>query len=124
MKNLYKNLLSGLCLILVSIPCFAKSEQIAIGLFIDSTLEDERPSKGNRAPAVSVICTIDFENHRIELSSSEFITAYELWDEDGTYVIRSNALDSEFADFISGLSGVYQLRLIGVEHAYIGYIDL
>ncbi len=124
MKNLYKNLLSGLCLILVSIPSFAKSEQIAIGLFIDSTFEDERPSKGNRAPSVSVIGTIDFENHRIELSSSEFILAYELWDEDGTYVIGSNASDSEFVDFISGLSGVYQLRLIGVEHVYVGYLDL
>lgn len=124
MKNLYKYLLSGLCLILISIPSFAKSEQIAIGLFIDSTIVDDAPSKGNRAPAVSVIGTIDFENHRLELSSSEFITAYELWDEDGTYVIGSYGSDSEFVDFMSGLSGVYQLRLIGVEHVYVGYLEL
>lgn len=44
----------------------------------------EYHKKGHRIPSARKECTIDFENHRIELSTSEFILSYELWDEDGT----------------------------------------
>ena len=124
MKNLYKNLFLGFCLSLVSISAFAGSDSISIGMTISQVDEEEHPLKGWRIPSSPEECTIDFENHCIVLSSSEFIITYELWDEEGTYIIGSNASDSEFVDFMSGLSGVYQLRLIGVEHVYVGYLEL
>lgn len=124
MKNLYKNLFLGFCLSLVSISAFAGSDSISIGMTISQVEEEEHPLKGWRIPSSPKECTIDFENHCIELSSSEFIIAYELWDEEGTYIIGSNASDSEFVDFMSGLSGMYQLHLIGVEHVYVGHLEL
>lgn len=124
MKKFYKYLFLGFSLVGTSVATFASIHEPSIGIQVFEKPEPkEETPRGCRTPSLPIECTIDFENHCIELSSSEFILAYELWDEDGTYVIGSNASDSEFVDFISGLSGVYQLRLIGVEHVYVGYLE-
>lgn len=119
--------MSAMCLTLVSISSFAGSpETITIKMNeVGHGEEDvERPPKGFRIPSSPKECTIDFENHRIELSTFEFILSYELWDEDGTYPIESFASDSEFVEILSGESGAYQLRLVGEDRVYLGYIEL
>lgn len=123
MKKLLLMLMTIICS-LWHFQTLAASDSTQITLQAERPDKNDSSEKGHRMPFAPIICTIDFKNHRIELSSSEFIIAYELWDEDGTYVIGSNASDSEFVDFISGLSDLYQLRLIGVEHVYIGYLEL
>ena len=69
-------------------------------------------------------CTIDFENHRIETSIPYDIIAYELWDEDGVDTIVSYPSDYDIVEFMSTVSGAFQLRLITVERTYVGYLDL
>lgn len=81
------------------------------------------PSKGMRIPSVPVVCTIDFEHHLISAAPYE-ITTYELWDEDGHAPLVSYDSDYEFVEFISGLSGNYQLRLVTNQRIYVGYLDL
>lgn len=119
--------MSAICLTLVSMSTFAEtSETISIEMNeVGHGEEDhEHPPKGFRMPVASTRCTIEFENLRIELSTSEIILTYELWDEDGITLMASFASDYEFVDFLSGLSGGYQLRLIGEDHVYIGYLEL
>ena len=123
MKTFYKYFLSGICLSIASVSAVAESETIIISMNDGREIKD-LPSKGARKPPVSIICTIDFEKHSIATSIQFDITGYELWDEDGVYPIASYDTDSEFVDFLSEQSGVYQLRLVGEEHAYIGYIEL
>ncbi len=77
-----------------------------------------------RIPTTPILCTIDFENHRIELSTTDFITTYELWDEDGMFLLASYTTDSEFVGNLSNLTGAYQLRLVGEDHIYMGYLEL
>ncbi len=115
-----------MCLTLVSVSSFAGTTPISIVMNeIGHGEEDiEYPNKGHRIPSKPIECTIDLDNHRIELTTSEFITTYELWEEDGTYPIATCASDSEFVEFLSVLSGEYQLRLVGEEHVYIGYLEL
>ncbi len=125
MKNFYKYLISGLCLSFASLSAFAVHESISLGISIQEDNEEEDlPSKGFRIPSSHKECTIDFQNHRIGLSTSEIILTFELWDEDGITLMASFASDHGFVDFLSGLSGGYQLRLIGEDHVYIGYLEL
>ena len=94
------------------------------------TLQPEGPDKGHehekghRMPSAPFICTIDFENPRIETSIPYRITAYELWDEDCDYPIVSYANDYKLVDYMANASGVFQLRIVTTERTYIGYIDL
>ena len=94
------------------------------------TLQPEGPDKGDehekgyRMPSAPFICTIDFENHRIETSIPYNITIYELWDEDGVSPIVSYANDYELVDYMANASGVFQLRVITAKRIYVGYIDL
>lgn len=125
MKRIFVLLIIGANLLASSLPTVAASEDQTIEMMVDEEPEvGERPSKGIRMPSHSKECTIDFGNHRIELSTSEFILSYELRDEDGTLTLASYASDAEFVEFLSGVSGTYQLRLIGEEHVYIGYLEL
>lgn len=125
MKKLFVSLLSGICLTIVSTGALAAMEPINIGLSPSDEVKDpEHPSKGQRLPAAPVICTIDFENHRIVTSIPYEITAYELWDEEGNASIASYPTDYDLVEYMSGLSGVFQLRLVTSEYAYIGYLDL
>lgn len=126
MKKSLVSLLSGLCLTLVSINAFAGLKLIDIGLIIFQEVEKDKdpPSKGYRAPEVSVICTIDFENHRIATSLPYEITTYELWDEYGEIPIVSYASDSDLVEYMEYTSGIFQLRLITSEQTYLGYLDL
>ena len=127
MKKLLISLLSGLCLAIVSINAFAISNQIDIGLFVFHYTEEEReepPSKGYRIPAAPVICTIDFENHRIVTSIPDEIISYDLWNEDGEATIASYSTDYELIRYLANTIGVFQLRLITSEHTYVGYLDL
>ena len=75
-------------------------------------------------PAAPVICTIDFDSHRIATSIVYEITAYELWDEDGNVPLVSYTDDYEFVDYLSGVSGEFQLRIITSACVYAGHIDL
>ena len=113
-------------MVLASIPMYAGSNPIRIGLSDMQQVEeeDERPSKGYRVPAAPVICTIDFESHRIATSIPYEIIAYELWDEDGTAQIVSFASDYDLVEYMSCMSGAFQLRLVSSERTYVGYIDL
>lgn len=119
-------MLSGICLTIISTGALAATEPINIGLTIVQEVDKgkEFPSKGQRLPAASVICTIDFENHRIVTSIPYAITAYELWDEERDASIVSYPTDYELVEYISCLSGVFQLRLVTSEGVYIGYLDL
>lgn len=84
----------------------------------------DMPSKGKRIPSAPITCMIDFENHRIETSIPYNITAYELWDDDGIDTIVSYTSDYDIVEFMTTVSGVFQLRLITVERNYVGYLEL
>ena len=126
MKTLIKHLLSGLCLTLVSISAFARSETISLGKIDNGYGEEDMdpPNRGHRIPSPATTCTIDFDNHRIETSIPYEITAYELWDEDGIDTIVSYPSDYDIVELMSTVSGAFQLRLITVEYTYIGYLEL
>ncbi len=120
-----------LTLMMIAIICSLWHFQtLAVSVKTEITLQDERPDKGiqpdkgHRIPSAPVICTIDFENHRIETSIPYEIIAYELWDEDGIDTIVSYPSDYDIVEFMSTVSGAFQLRLITVEHTYIGYLEL
>lgn len=94
------------------------------------TLQPEDPDKGDehekgyRMPSAPFICTIDYDNHRIETSIPYEITAYELCDEDVYSPTISYASDYELVEYMANASGVFQLRVVTAERTYVGYIDL
>ena len=96
----------------------------------DITLQAEQPDehkvplKGHRMPSTQYICTIDFNNYRIETTIPYDIIAYELWNEDGAGMSASYSTDYEIVEFMDGLSGEYQLRIVTTQHAYTGYLEL
>ena len=75
-------------------------------------------------PAAPVICTIDFDSHRIATSIAYEITAYELWDEDGVSPIVSYPSDYDIVEYMSRLAGVFQLRIVTSDRTYAGYLEL
>ncbi len=124
MKTLQKIIL-GISIATYAFASFALPKTPTIEIIVNEAPDNVGPpNKGMRTPSSPKECTIDFDNHRIELPTSEFISAYELWDVDGTYVIASYASEPEFVDFLYELTGEYQLRLNGEDHVYIGYLEL
>lgn len=125
MKKFCKYLFLGLSLASPSVASIASTHEPTVQIRVceDPDIKEE-PNRGKRIPSSPIECTIDFQNLRIELSSTEYINSFEVWDEEGVYPIASYDYDSEFVDFLSGLSGVYQIQLVGEEHVYIGYIEL
>ena len=101
------------------------SKQIVVTLKTDEKPDKpELPIKGSRTPEAPIMCLIDFSSLQIEVSGSPVILSYELWDEDGEYVITSYTDDSEMVMYLIGLSGTYQLRLTTEGGTYIGYLYL
>ena len=120
-----KYLLSAFCLTLATIPALAESQSITLSSHCTGDPEwNENNPYGPRMPAAPVICTIDFDSHRIATSIVYEITAYELWDEDGNVPLVSYTDDYEFVDYLSGVSGEFQLRIITSACVYAGHIDL
>ena len=123
-----KKIVSTLFAIMMSLWQF---QNIAASQTIDVTLNVEEPpdkggepQKGQRMPAVPDMCTIDFDNHRIYTSIPCEITAYELCDEDGMETIVTYISDYELVEYMSEVTGVFQLRLVVSERVYVGYIEL
>ena len=117
----------GLCLTIFTITAFAESRQLSIPMLASSKGEPEEkdwPSKGHRIPAATEICTIDFDSFSIVTSFPNEITTYELWNEDSNVLLVSYASDYELVEYMSRINGTYLLRLVTVEGAYIGYIEL
>lgn len=85
---------------------------------------EERPDKGHRSSSIEAICVIDFSSMGISFSEPYAVIAYELWDEDGEYVIASYSDDYEMVMYLTSLSGTYQLRLTTEGGTYIGYLYL
>lgn len=82
-----------------------------------------QPSKGHRMPSYTM-CTVDFTTENIESNTQYAVTTYELWDEEGEVMLASYTSDNELVEYMSGISGPYQLRLVTEEYLYIGYIEL
>ena len=82
----------------------------------------DRPKKGNRMPAQKETCVIDFVNVSIRSTILNEIISYELWDETGEYIVMTYWDDADMVEFISTLTGCYQLRLVTVDTSYTGYI--
>lgn len=80
--------------------------------------------KGHRTPAAWSECIVSFTDNCIETSVAMDILSYELWDEDGESMLVSCATDHELVEFMSCISGSYQLRLVTEEYLYIGYVNL
>lgn len=117
--------MSAFCLTLATIPALAESQSITLSSHCTGDPEwNENNPYGPRMPAAPVICTIDFDSHRIATSIVYEITAYELWDEDGNVPLVSYTDDYEFVDYLSGVSGEFQLRIITSACVYAGHIDL
>lgn len=102
----------------------AVSDSTQIPLQPEGPDKNDLPEKGYRMPSAPFICTIDFENHRIETSLPYNIIAYELWDEDGDSPIVSYANDYEMVECMANDSGVFQFRIVTDERTYVGNIDL
>lgn len=120
-----KYLLSAFCLTLATIPALAESQSITLSSHCTGDPEwNENNPYGPRMPAAPVICTIDFDSHRIATSIAYEITAYELWDEDGVSPIVSYPSDYDIVEYMSRLAGVFQLRIVTSDRTYAGYLEL
>ena len=124
MKNFINHLLSALCLIFVSLPIFAESGSLTIDVTTIDENREEHPEKGPRTPSAPTVCTIDFDNHRIETSIPYAVTAYELWEDEGIAIIVSYPSDYDMVEYMSGQTGVYQLRIVTSDGTYAGYLEL
>lgn len=124
MKKIVIIFLLGICLTIISLPVEADSESITISLGTEDPDRTDPDPKGLRTPVAPNICTIDYGNHCITSTIPYEIIAYELWDEEGHAPLVSYKSDYEFVEFISGLSGNYQLRLVTNQRVYVGYLDL
>lgn len=85
---------------------------------------NRRPDKGNRMPSVPITCFVYFSSNQIEVSTTIPIISYQLWDEEGESMIAAYTSDSQLVQLMTGLQGVYQLRLEADEYIYIGEIEL
>ena len=122
MKNFINHLLSALCLIFISLPIFAEDHSSSMQIFISE--QPDEHNKGTRTPAAPTVCTIDFDNHRIETSIPYAVTAYELWEDEGIAIIVSYPSDYDMVEYMSGQTGVYQLRIVTSDGTYAGYLEL
>lgn len=118
-------------LILLSIIFFeAKAnsdDEILVDMEEDSSSTDtkeDNTSKGRRSAPRHIPCIIDFVNHTITISSNSEIEAYEIWNTDGEVGIASFDNEYDAVEFLSGVTGDYQIRLYSASHLYIGYVSL
>lgn len=118
-------------LILASIICFeAKStsdDEILVDLEEDSSYTDtkrDNTSKGRRSAPRHIPCIIDFVNHTITISSNSEIESYEIWNTEGEVAFASFDNEYDVIEFLSGITGEYQIRLYSASHLYIGYVNL
>lgn len=98
--------------------------QVTLTTQVNNNNHIRPPEKGNRKPSSPLISIVDFASGHIEVSTPTPIISYELWDEEGETSIAAYPSDSELVQFMTGLDGVYQLRLVTDEYIYIGYIEL
>lgn len=81
-------------------------------------------SRGRRTPARHIYCLIDFDVKGISIENDTEILSYELWNEEGESLIVAYPEDEQMVEFMSGLKGTYQLRLVTEECLYVGYVEL
>ena len=102
----------------------AASDSTQITLQPEGPDKGDKPDKGHRIPSAPIICMIDFEHNRILTSIPFEITDYELWEEVGDASIISYPSDCELVEYMAGITGVYMLRIVTSERAYVVYIEL
>jgi len=127
MKKLHTYLMIALSLIMgfgITANAEISSNQLIVYLNSDDYDIPEESPKGWRAPSKPATCTIDFTTLSITSNRVSSVLSYELWDEEGETSIAAYPSDSELVQFMTGLDGVYQLRLVTDEYIYIGYIEL
>lgn len=103
----------------------ASTENITITLTQeDSGYDDDNSGKGKRSAPAPVFCVVNFTESTIETSIPTDITLYEIRDEEGETIITSYTDDSDMTNYLSCITGTYQLRLVTDTYTYIGYITL
>lgn len=84
----------------------------------------DAPPKGKRMPSAPVYCIIDINGLSVTTSASEDMEYYEVYDAVGTVLLSSFNDETAFVDYLSELTGEYQIRLKSQNHSYIGNILL
>lgn len=102
----------------------ASTENITITLTQEDSSIKDRPEKGKRSAPAPVFCIVNFTESTIETSIPTDITLYEIRDEEGETIITSYTDDSDMTNYLSCITGTYQLRLVTDTYTYIGYITL
>lgn len=88
------------------------------GEYVDS------PDKGHRSMPLSIICVINFCDKTINVTTIQDILTYEVLNSDGEYVVFSSADDGDAVEFLSGVTGTYQLRILSSTCSYVGCLNL
>ena len=99
----------ALCLIVGQSAAMAARNDVTVYLENEEETEvNNEDPKGPRMPSHPVVCTIDFSNHRMELSVLPQIISYEVWDEKGESLIKSYASDSDMVAYLATVSGSFR----------------
>lgn len=77
-----------------------------------------------RIPSVKAECIISIPEQQITTDIPSEILSYELWDTDGETIEVAFSDEENMTQYLSGVVGEYQLRLVTDEYIYIGYLYL
>lgn len=127
MKTAITYLTLALCLTFGNILVNAETTEDEMTVVLDEGYEKDKKEedpKGLRMPMASMTCIIHFTTNSIETNRLSEIISYELWDEEGEFLMASYISDSDMVALLSTVSGVYQFRITTAETIYVGYIEL
>lgn len=100
----------------------AAESPVQIVTMYNTYTSDDDPNDGKRVPPRPVTIQIDYINRTISGIQKSDVMTYEVWNSDGEFVIFSSPDDSDLVEFLSGVTGSCQLRIIMPFHSYVGYI--
>ncbi|MCM1331930.1 MAG: hypothetical protein NC248_04905 [Bacteroides sp.] len=76
---------------------------------------------GKRSPSKPVLCTLNFAEGTVELTASQEIITYEVWDADQEILIASFTESADLLNFLSNSSCCYTLCFLSEDYVYTGY---
>ncbi|MCM1093291.1 MAG: hypothetical protein NC421_04975 [Lachnospiraceae bacterium] len=76
---------------------------------------------GKRSPSKLILCTINFAEGTVELTATQEIITYEVWDADQEILIASFTESADLLKFLSNSSGCYTLCFLSEDYIYTGY---
>lgn len=117
-------------LLITLIACLVSGDALSFAQESGSVVVELRTTrkisspKGKRIPSAPILCVVDFESGQFHVDNYLCISSYELWNEEGESLIVAYPEDERMVEFMSGLQGTYQLRLVAEECLYVGYVEL